>query len=61
MNVEKSVEEVKDDGVKIDRIVEKEGQVTSAASSLAESEAATVAAAMQADGQNVSQEQISLI
>ena len=50
MNIEKSVEEVKDDGVKIDRIVEKGGQTTPAASTLAESEAATVAAAMQADG-----------
>jgi len=30
MNVEKSVEEVKDDGVKIDRIVEKGGKTIQA-------------------------------
>jgi len=44
MNVEKSVEEVKDDGVKIDRIVEKGGKTTPAAGALAESETETVVA-----------------
>ena len=57
MDIEKSIEEEKD-GVKIDRIVEKSGKPTKA---LAETDPEMLAAALKADGHEVSAEQIAMV
>lgn len=60
MQVEKSVEE-ESDGVKIDRIVEKGGKVPEATQKLAEEDADSIAAALKAEGHDVTPDQVALI
>ena len=57
MNVQRSIEEVKD-GVKIDRIVERQGKPTAA---LSQEDPELLAEALKADGHQVTAEQIAMV